>query len=79
MLCYKMAVVLAYCSKLNVGDKCIFILKLPHVLSKNTEQMFGHRLAIIFLKPILVLPLLHPSRNHIAPYLLEILVQSCEQ
>lgn len=48
MLCYKMAIVLAYCSKLNVGDKCIFILKLPHVLSKNTEQMFGHRLAIIF-------------------------------
>ena len=61
MLCYKMTVVLVYYSKSDVGDKCIFILKLPRVLSKNNEQMFGYRLAS--LKPVLLLPFLHPS-NH---------------
>lgn len=62
MLCYKTAVVLAYCSKLDVGDKCIFILKLPQVLSK--EKNVWLQASFSFLKPIL-LPLLNPSSHHI--------------
>lgn len=48
MLCYKVTVFLAYWSKLHLGDKCIFILKLSHLLSKNTEQVCGHTLALLF-------------------------------
>lgn len=48
MLCYKVVVFLAYWSKLHLGDKCILILKLSHLLLKNTEQLLGHRLALLF-------------------------------